>query len=50
MKNKVKKCGKELGQALMQLIAWAGVGLFVGIGMAVGFFATSVILLHYTGI
>lgn len=46
MKEKVKKCGKELGQALMQLIAWGGVGLFVGIGMAVGFFATLTIMLH----
>ena len=46
MKAKVKKCGKELGQALMQLIAWAGVGLFVGMGMAVGFFYTITILLR----
>ncbi|MBS6763148.1 MAG: hypothetical protein KH304_06135 [Clostridium sp.] len=46
MKEKVKKCGKELGQALIQLLAWASVGIFVGMGIAVGFFATSVILLH----
>lgn len=46
MKEKVKKCGKELGQALIQLLAWGSVGIFVGIGIAVGFFAASVILLH----
>ncbi|WP_153922369.1 hypothetical protein [Faecalicatena contorta] len=46
MKEKVKKWGKEFEKALMQLIAWACIGIFIGMGIAVGFFATSVILLH----
>lgn len=46
MKEKVKKWGKGFEKALIQLVAWASIGMFIGMGIVVGFFGASVILLH----
>ncbi|CUO99018.1 Uncharacterised protein [[Eubacterium] contortum] len=46
MKNKLIKICKKLFDAVIQALAWGCIGLLVGMGIAVGFFATSVILLH----
>lgn len=45
-KNKVIKIGKILFDAVIQALAWGCIGLLVGMGIAVGFWMTSVTLLH----
>lgn len=46
MKNTIIKFGKGLGQAIIQVLTWICIGLLIGMGIAVGFWASTVNLFH----
>lgn len=46
MKYTIIKFGKCLGQACIQALTWICIGLLTGMGIAVGFWASTVNLFH----